>query len=74
MRVEEVRVVKTRKEERGIAVVKLEEGDKRKVMERKKGLKGGKVWIEDDLMSEERRSRWRFREVVAAEERRGMRV
>lgn len=43
------------KEERGgMAVVRLREWDKREVTGRKKGLKGGSVWIENDLTWEER--------------------
>lgn len=44
VKVEEVRVVKTGKEERGgMAVVRLREGDKREVMEKKKRLKGESI-------------------------------
>lgn len=32
-----------------MAVVRLKEGDKREIMGKKKGFKGGKVWIEQDL-------------------------
>lgn len=58
VRVEEVRMVKVGKEKRGgMAVVKLREEDKRKLMGKKRGLKGGNIWIEDDLTWEERRAR-----------------
>lgn len=44
-----------------MAVVKLEtEEGKREVMRRKKGLRDGTVWIEEDLTWRERRSRWRW--------------
>lgn len=52
----------------------IEGREKKEVMEKKRELKGGRVWIEDDLTWEERRSRWKFRETVVAEERKGTRV
>lgn len=74
-RVEEMREVRTGREERGgMAVVRLREGDKKEVMRKKKNLKRGNVWIKDDLTWEERRVRWRFREAMKEEEMRGARV
>lgn len=55
-----------------MAVIRLKEGDKRKVTGKKKGLKGERVWIEDDLTWMERR--WKFREVVVEKERKGARI
>jgi len=55
--VEEVRVVRTGKEERGeMAVVRMrtEEG-RREVMEKKGRLRGGAIWIVEDLTWKERR-------------------
>jgi len=74
--IEEVRKVKTGREERGgMAVVRLKsEAEKEEVMSRKKGLKGEKIWIEDDLTWKERQSKWKMREVAIAEERKGARV
>lgn len=73
MKMKEVRMVRTGKEERrGMAVVRLREGNKKKVMGKKKRLKGRSIWTEDDLKWEERR--WLFKEVVMAKERRGARV
>lgn len=39
------------------------------MMKRKGGLRGRKIWIGDDMTWKE--SRWRFREAVRAEERKG---
>jgi len=74
--IEEVRKVKTGREERGgMVVVRLKsEAEKEEVMRRKKGLKGEKIWIEDDLTWKERQSKWKMREVAIAEERKGARV
>lgn len=75
MKVEEVRAVRAGREKWGEMAVKLEtEEGKREVMRRKKGLRGGTVWIEVDLTWKERRSRWRFREAVKAEEKKRARV
>lgn len=54
--------------------VRLKEENKREIMEKKRELKEERVWIEDDLMWEKGRSRWKFREVVIAEEKKGARV
>lgn len=55
--------------------MRLRERDKRELMEKKRCLKGGNIWIEDDL-TWEKRSRWRFREAGGwrrrGEGRRGM--
>lgn len=56
-------------------MVKLRsEKDKEEMMMRKKGLKGEKVWIVDDLTWRERQLRWRFREAMRIEERAGARI
>lgn len=74
--INEMRRVRTGKEEWGeMVVVKLgSEGEKKEVMEKKKMLKGRKIWIEEDLTWEERRVRWRLREIAREEERRGRKV
>jgi len=74
--VEEVREIKTGREEQGgFAVVTFRtEEEKREVMRKKGGLRGDKVWIEDDLTWRERQVRWRIREVAKGEERKGARV
>lgn len=46
----------------------------REVMRRKKGLRDGTVWLEEDLMWRERRSRWRFKEAVKVEEKKGAKI
>lgn len=54
-------------------IVKLgSEGGKKDVMKRKGGLRERKIWIGDDMTWKE--SRWRFRETVRAEERKGAKV
>lgn len=75
VKVKEVRTMRTGREEwEEMAVVKLEtEEGKREVMRRKKGLRGGTVWLED-LTWRERRSRWRFREAVKVEEKKGAKI
>lgn len=53
VRMEEIRIVRMGKEERGgMTIVKLGKGDKKEVMEKKKELTGGRVWIEDDVRGE----------------------
>lgn len=49
--VDEIRVIKTGREDwEGIAVVSLKsEENKKEVMRKKKGLRGKKIWIEEDL-------------------------
>jgi len=76
VKIEEVREVKAgRGDWGGLAVVKLRsEEDKKEVMRKKKGLRGGDIWIGDDLTWKERQSRWRFRKIVKAEERKGAKV
>jgi len=74
--IDEIRVVKTGREEwGGMAVVSLRsEEDKKEVMRKKKGLRGDKIWIEEDLTWKERQSRWKLKVVARTEERKGARV
>ncbi|XP_070168832.1 uncharacterized protein PF3D7_1120000-like [Polyergus mexicanus] len=61
--------------ERGMAVVTLGSMEqKRQVMENKKKLRGREERIEDDLTWEERKVRWRLREIARKEEGEGRRV
>lgn len=63
------------REGRGMALVKLENLEsKKKVMEAKKGLKGRKEWIVEDLTKEERRAKWRIEREAERERERGRRV
>lgn len=48
--------------------------EKKEVMRKKGGLKGRKVWIEDDLTWKERQVKWRIRELVKKEERKAARI
>lgn len=41
------------------------------MIRRKKGLRSGTVWTEEDLTWRERRLRWRFRKAVKVEEKKG---
>jgi len=50
------------------------EEDKRQVMEKKGRLKGEAIWILEDLTWRERQVRWKIREAVWEEERKGARV
>jgi len=74
--IEEVREVKTGREEQGgFAIVSFRtEGEKREVMRKKGGLRGERIWIEDDLTWRERQVRWKVREMAKEEERKGARV
>ena len=60
---------------RGMVLVKLAgREEKRKVMEARKKLKGGKERIEDNLTEEERRGKWKIERVAEVERKRGMNV
>lgn len=76
VRIEEVRRIKTGKGEWGeMVVVKLgSEEEKKKVMEGKKKLRGEKVWIMEDLTWEERKMRWKMKEIAKREEEKGNKV
>jgi len=76
VKIEEVREVKEgRGDWGGLAVVKLKsEEDKKEIMRKKRGLRGGNIWIGDDLTWKERQNRWRFREIVKVEEKKGAKV
>ena len=76
VKMEKIKQVRTGKEEWGdMVVVKLGgEEEKRKVMEGKKKLRGGKIWIMEDLTWKERKMRWRLREIAREEERKGSKV
>lgn len=70
MKVWDVRQIKTGKEEWGeMVVVKLgSKEEKKRVMEGKKKLKGGKGLIIKDLTWKERRMKWKMREIAKGEE------
>jgi len=74
--VEEVREVRTGREEQGgFAVVRFRtEEEKREVMRKKGGLRGERIWIEEDLTWRERQVRWKIREVARGEEGKGAKV
>ncbi|KMQ90533.1 hypothetical protein RF55_9482 [Lasius niger] len=76
VRVQELRKSRTGKEEWGdMVIVKLgSEEQKKEVLRRRKGLKGKKIWIEEDLTWEERRLRWRLREIAREEVEKGRRA
>lgn len=73
MGVEEVREVRTGREEQGgFAVMSFRtEGEKKEVIRKKGGLRGERIWIEDVLTWRERQVRWKIREVAKEEERKG---
>ena len=75
-RIEEVRRLRVRGMERtGMAVVACGSMEmKKEVMEKKRGLKGRKERIEDDLTWRERKMMWRLWEMARKEEREGRRV
>jgi len=43
-------------------------------MEKKGKLKGGRIWIMEDLTWKERQAKWKIREAVREEESKGARV
>lgn len=56
-----------------IVKVRSEE-NKRKILENKRKLKGGSIWIEEDLSFKERKMRWNLRRVAEEERKRGRAV
>lgn len=70
--IEEIRKIKTGREEKGdMLIVKvMSEENKRKILENKRKLKGGSIWIEEDLSFKERKMRWNLRRVAEEERRR----
>lgn len=73
VRLQEVRKVKSAREEGGdVVVIKLgNEEERKEVLRKKRGLIGRRIWIEEDLSWEERRVRWRLREIAKEEEEKG---
>jgi len=73
VRISEMRRIGTGREDRGEMVwVRLErEEDKRQVWNKKRSLKGRKVWIEEDLSWKEREVRRRLGVIAAGERRKG---
>jgi len=67
--IEEIRMVQAGKMERGkLIVVRLKSEDmRRRVLMNKWKLKGGDIWLEEDLTWEERRIRWRIRRTARVE-------
>jgi len=59
----------------GIVIVKVgSEEEKKGIMQSKRKLRGEEVWIEEDLTWEERRVRWKIRQIAIMEETREKRV
>lgn len=73
VRISEMRKINTGREDKGEMVwVRLEkEEDKRQVWDKKRRLKGRKVWIEEDLSWKEREVRRRLGVIAAGERRKG---
>jgi len=76
IKVEEVRSIQAGKTEKGrLVIVRLKSEEMRgRVLSNKRKLKGGEIWIDEDLTWEERRSRWKIRRIVREEEAKGKRV
>ncbi|KMQ86170.1 hypothetical protein RF55_14931 [Lasius niger] len=76
VKIEEVRRAggKYGKEGRMVVVKLGSREQKREIMEKKKRLMGRKIRIEDDLTWEERKIRWKIREIAEEERRKGNRV
>lgn len=74
--IEWARIVKGKGRKEGdMVVVRLGSREqKRQVMEKKKGLKGKVIRIDDDLTWEERKMKWKIGEIANEERRRGNRV
>jgi len=76
VKIEEIRRIEAGKKERGsMIVVRVEnEEAKRNIVRNKWKLKGGDIWIEEDLTWEERRIKWRIREIARRERIQGKRI
>jgi len=70
IKVEEVRNIEAGKAERGnLVVVRLKSKDmRRRVFMNKLKLKGGEIWMKEDLTWEWRRIRWKMKRIVRKEE------
>jgi len=73
VKVKEIRRIETGRKEIGSrAIVRVEsEDEKTRIMQNKWKLKGGELWIEDDLTWEERRIKWKLTQIARIEEERG---
>lgn len=71
MKIKKIREIGAMQErEKGTAVVTLENPEqKRQIMEKKRRLRGRKKRIDDDLIWEERKNRWKMRKVARRQER-----
>jgi len=76
VKIEEIRRIEAGKKEKGsMIVVRVEnEEAKRNIVRNKWKLKGGDIWIEEDLTWEERRIKWRIREIARRERIQGKRI
>jgi len=76
VKVKEIRRIETGRKEKGNrTIVRVEnEDEKAKIMQNKWKLKGGELWIEDDLTWEERRIKWKLTQIARIEEAKGRRV
>lgn len=75
IKVEDISRIGVRGSDKGIWLMKLgSEEQKREVMRRKKGLKGRREKIEDDLTPRKRKMKWRLKGIAREREGLGMRV
>lgn len=76
VKAEEIRKIELGGKKKGnLLIVKVgSEEEKRRVMQNKWKLKGGDIWIEEDLTWEERKIKWMIRRVAWKEEAEGRRV
>jgi len=76
VKIEEIRRIVAGKNERGsMIVVRVENEDmKRNIMRNNWKLKGRAIWIEEDLTWEERKIKWKIREMAKREGIQGKRV
>lgn len=73
VRIEDIRKIEAGKMDKGgLVVIKVgSEGERREVLRNKWKLRGENVWIEEDLTWEERKVRWKLRELVSEQRSEG---
>lgn len=74
--IENVREIRAGNEGKGkMVLVRLKtEEDKRKILENKRKIKKKEIWIEEDLTFGERKMKWKLRQIMEEEERKGEKV
>ncbi|EZA51537.1 hypothetical protein X777_09784 [Ooceraea biroi] len=76
MEIEDIRKLRGgREEKREMAIIKIRtEENRKKILENKRKLRGRKIWIEEDQTFNERKIKWKLRQIAGEEERTGKKV